>query len=193
MTVRPGTSAPLPQDRAASGAAKLVVPSLIGALVALTLGIYGRLHHPTGIAVNIAGFSSPGSVKSWLATGATVLALVQVGSALVMFGKVPRIAAPPWIGGLHRWSGRIAFLLAVPVAVHCLYALGFQNYSTRVLIHSLLGCAFFGAFTVKMLILPKRGLPGWLLPALGALVFVVLTAVWFTSAYWFFSTFGIRR
>src|SRR5437879_2035572 len=193
MTVQSGASAPLPPARAASGAAKLVVPSLIGALVALTLGIYGGLHHPTGIAINIAGFSSPGSVKSWLATGATVFALVQVGSALVMYGKVPRIAAPSWIGGLHRWSGRIAFLLAVPVAIHCLYALGFQNYSTRVLVHSLLGCAFFGAFTVKMLILPRRGLPSWILPACGALVFTVLTAVWFTSAYWFFATFGIRR
>ena len=127
MAVQPDASAPLPPGRAASGAAKLVVPSLIGALVALTLGVYGHLHHPTGYAINIAGFSSPGAVKSWLATGAIVFALVQVGSALVMYGKVPRIAAPSWIGGLHQWSGRIAFLLAVPVAVHCLYALGFQT------------------------------------------------------------------
>ena len=193
MAVQPDASAPLPPGRAASGAAKLVVPSLIGALVALTLGVYGHLHNPTGYAINIAGFSSPGAVKSWLATGAFVFALVQVGSALVMYGKVPRIAAPSWIGGLHRWSGRIAFLLAVPVAVHCLYSLGFQNYSTRVLVHSLLGCAFFGAFTIKMLILPKSELPSWTLPVLGALVFTALTGVWFTSAYWFFSTFGIRH
>ena len=193
MTAHPGTSAPLPPQRAASGAAKLVVPTVIGGLVALTLGIYGRLHSPTGIAVNIAGFSSPGSVKSWLATGATVGALIQVGSALVLYGKVPRVTAPSWIGGLHRWSGRTAFLLAVPVAVHCLYALGFQGYSTRVLIHSLLGCAFFGAFTVKMLILPKKGLPGWVLPFWGAVVFTALVLIWLTSAYWFFSTFGVHR
>jgi hypothetical protein len=190
MTVQ--ADAPSPPDRG-TGAAKLVVPSLIGGLVALTLGIYGRLHHPTGIAINIAGFSNPGSVKSWLATGATVFAIIQVGSALVMYGKIPRITAPPWIGGLHRWSGRIAFVVAVPVALHCLYALGFQTYSTRVLIHSLLGCAFFGAFTIKMLILPKRGLPAWALPVAGAVVFTVLTAVWFTSAYWFFSTYGIKH
>ena len=192
MATQPHTVPPRP-GRARVGAAKLVVPSLIGALVALTLGVYGHLHNPTGYAINIAGFSSPGAVKSWLATDAFVFALVQVGSALVMYGKVPRVAAPPWIGGLHRWSGRIAFLLAVPVAVHCLYALGFQHYSTRVLIHSLLGCAFFGAFTIKMLILPKTDLPSWTLPALGALVFTALTGVWFTSAYWFFSTFGIRH
>ena len=193
MTAPPTIPMPLPPQRATSGAAKIVVPSLIGALVALTLGVYGRLHHPTGIAVNIAGFSSPGYVKSWLATVATVFAVVQVVSALVMYGKVPHVAAPSWIGGLHRWSGRLAFLLAVPVAIHCLYALGFQNYSTRVLLHSLLGCAFFGAFTVTMLILPKRGLPGWVLPVVGALVFTLLVALWFTSAYWFFSTFGIHR
>ena len=193
MTAPPTIPMPLPPQRATSGAAKIVVPSLIGALVALTLGIYGRLHHPTGIAINIAGFTSPGYVKSWLATVATVFAVVQVVSALVMYGKVPRVAAPSWIGGLHRWSGRIAFIVAVPVAIHCLYALGFQNYSTRVLLHSLLGCAFFGAFTVKMLILPKRGLPGWVLPVVGALVFTLLVAIWFTSAYWFFSTFGIHR
>jgi len=192
VATQPHTVPPRP-GRADSGAAKLVVPSLVGALVALTLGVYGRLHNPTSYAINIAGFSSPGAVKSWLATGAFVFALVQVGSALVMYGKVPRLAAPSWIGGLHRWSGRAAFLLAVPVAVHCLYALGFQHYSTRVLVHSLLGCAFFGAFTIKMLVLPKSELPSWTLPALGALVFTALTGVWFTSAYWFFSTFGIRH
>jgi hypothetical protein len=193
MTAQPDASAPLPPQRVTAGAAKLVVPSMIGALVALTLGIYGHIHHPTGVAVNIAGFSSPGSVKAWLATGATVFALVQVASALVMYGKMPRVAAPSWIGGLHRWSGRIAFLLAVPVAVHCLYALGYQTYSTRVLVHSLLGCAFFGAFTIKMLLLPKRGLPGWTLPVCGAVVFTALVGIWLTSAYWFFSTFGIHR
>ena len=191
MTAQPETS-PAP-DRVSPGAAKLVVPGLIGGLVALTLGIYGRLHHRTGVAVSIAGFSSPGYVKSWLATVATVFAIVQVISALVMYGKIPRVPAPSWIGRVHRWSGRIAFLVAVPVAMHCLHALGFQTYSTRVLIHSLLGCAFFGAFTVKMLILPKRGLPSWTLPVAGAAVFIVLTVVWFTSAYWFFSTFGIHR
>jgi hypothetical protein len=171
----------------------LIIPALIGCVVALTIGLYGKLHHATGIAVNIAGFSSPGSVKAWLATVAAVLALVQVGSALVMYGKVPRVSAPSWIGTLHKWSGRIAFIAAVPAAVHCVYALGFADYSTRVLIHSILGCLFFGAFTIKMLVLPKRGVPGWVLPVLGAVVFAALILIWFTSAYWFFSTFGIKR
>jgi uncharacterized protein DUF6529 len=177
----------------ATSAGLLVVPALVGCLVALTLGIYGRLHSPTGVAVDIAGFSSPGTVKAWLATAAVVFALVQVGSALVMYGKVRWIAAPPWIGGLHRWSGRIAFILTVPVVVHCLYALGFQTYNARVLVHSIAGCLFFGTFTVKMLSLTKRGMPGWVLPVLGGAVFALLVLLWFTSAFWFFSVFGVKR
>ena len=177
----------------ATSARLLVVPALAGCLVALTLGIYGRVHSPTGVAVNIVGFSSPAAVKAWLASAAVVFALVQVGSSLVMYGKVPRISAPSWIGGLHRWSGRIAFLLTVPVVVHCLYALGFQTYNARVLVHSIAGCLFFGMFTVKMLALTKRGMPGWVLPLLGGLVFTLLVVLWFTSAFWFFSIFGFRR
>jgi hypothetical protein len=192
MTAQPDVSSPAP-DRYSLGIGKLVVPSLIGGLVALTLGVYGGLHHPTGVVVNVAGFTSAGYVKSWLATIATFFAIVQVTSALVMYGKIPRVTAPSWIGRLHQWSGRIAFLVAVPVAIDCLYGLGFQTYSTRVLIHSILGCAFFGFFTIKMLILPKRGLPNWALPLAGAIVFTVLVAIWFTSAFWFFSTFGVHR
>ncbi len=171
--------------------ARLFVPLLIGAGVCVALGAYGRLHHPTGYAVNIAGFSSPLAVKVWLATAATVLALAQLASALVMYGKVPGIVAPSWIGTFHRWSGRVAFLLTVPVAVHCLYALGFQGYSVRVLVHSLLGCLFFGVFTVKMLVLTKRGLAGWVLPLFGGLVLTALVGLWLTSALWFFTTVGI--
>src|SRR5947207_11859443 len=122
MTAQPGAEAPLPPQSTGSGAARLVIPSLIGALVALTLGIYGHIHHPTGIAVNLAGFSGPQSAKCWLATGAIIAAVIQVISALVVYGKI-NIQAPPRIGGLHRWSGRVSFPLAVPAPVHCRYAL----------------------------------------------------------------------
>jgi len=171
----------------------LVVPALVGCLVSLTLGIYGRLHSPTGVAVDIVGFSSPATVKTWLATGAVLFAVVQVGSALVMYGKVPRVTSPSWIGTLHQWSGRIAFILTVPVVVHCLYALGFQTFNARVLVHSVCGCLFFGVFTVKMLALTRRGIPGWALPLLGGLAFALLVVIWFTSAFWFFTNFGVSR
>ncbi|MEJ3655154.1 DUF6529 family protein [Actinomycetes bacterium KLBMP 9759] len=162
-----------------------------GALVAVTLGVYGRLHEPTFFSVNVAGFSSPGSVKAWLTTAAFLLTLVQLGSALVMWGKVPRVRAPSWIGGLHRWSGRLAVVLTVPVAVHCLYALGFDAYSPRVLAHSLLGCFFYGTFVTKMLVLTRPSTPAWVLPVVGGLTFTGLTGLWLTSSVWFFTTSGL--
>ncbi|MFF3939348.1 DUF6529 family protein [Streptomyces phaeofaciens] len=176
----PGPARPRP--------ARYLVPALVGAAVAVSLGAYGRIHDPAGTSFNLAGFSSTGAVKSWLATAALFFALVQVASALMLYGKLP---GPRWSGALHRWSGRAAFLLAVPVAVHCLYALGYQTYETRVFWHSLLGCFFFGAFSAKMLLLRSERLPGWLLPLVGGLVFTVLTIIWLTSALWFFRTFGV--
>ena len=171
---------------------RLFVPLAIGTAVSVGLGVYGKVHNPTGIAVNISGFSSTQTVKVWLATAAMSFALVQLASALVMYGKVPGVRAPAWVDALHRWSGRTAFLLTIPVAVHCLYALGFATYDTRTLLHSLAGCFFFGAFTVKMLILPRAGVPGWTLPLFGGLVFTALAAVWLTSAFWFFTTVGVK-
>ncbi|GIH77414.1 DUF6529 family protein [Planobispora longispora] len=170
--------------------APLLVPLVVGGLVAIALGVYGRVHSPTGYAVGPAGFSAPLAMKSWLTTGAFLLAGVQVFSALVMWGKIKMNAS--WAPALHRWSGRAAFILTIPVAFHCLYALGTQFDVPRVMIHSLLGCFFYGVFTAKMLALPKRGLPGWTLPLLGGLTFTALTGLWLTSSLWFFTTIGIK-
>ncbi|WP_460706937.1 DUF6529 family protein [Myceligenerans halotolerans] len=170
----------------------LLVPFLVGAVVSVVLGVYGNVHSPTGVAVNVAGFSGQLEAKVWLASAALLLAIVQVVSALVMYGKIGPSDPPRWTGAVHRWSGRVAFLLTIPVAVHCLYALGFQAATPRVLIHSAAGTLFFGAFTVKMLGLRLNGLPGWALPVLGGTSFTLLVALWWTSSLWFFTTFGVR-
>ncbi|WP_328346615.1 DUF6529 family protein [Micromonospora sp. NBC_00421] len=170
--------------------ASLVVPLLIGAAVTVAIGAYARMHEPTGIAVSVAGFSSPMTVKVWLGSGAALFAVVQLLSAMAMWGRLGGFS-PSWAGAAHRWSGRVAFLLTVPVAVHCLYALGFADYDARTLLHSLFGCLFFGVFTMKMLALPKQGLAGWVLPVAGGLLFTVLMGIWVTSSLWYFTTFGV--
>ncbi|MFG2076763.1 hypothetical protein SAMN05421874_14133 [Nonomuraea maritima] len=170
------------------GATVLLLPLLIGALVALALGVYGRAHTPTGFAVGVAGFSSALPMKVWLTTGSFVLAIVQVVSALSMWGRLG-VTIPP---SVHRWSGRLAFALSIPVAFHCLYALGFQYDVARVLVHSFLGCFFYGVFTAKMLALPKRDAPGWTLPVLGGLTFAALVGLWLTSSFWFFTAVGLK-
>ena len=60
------------------------------------------------------------------------------------------------------------------------------------MVHSLLGCFFYGVFTAKMLALPKRGRPGWTLPVLGGLAFTALVGLWLTSSFWFFTTIGFK-
>lgn len=169
----------------------LAVPVLGGLALAVVIGVYGRLHEPGQVAVNIAGFSGPAYVKAWLTTLACLLAVVQLVSALNMYGRIGS-ASPSWVSTVHRWSGRLAVLVTVPVVVHCLYAFGFGYDSPRVLVHSLAGCLFYGAFATKMLSLPRRDLPGWALPVVGGIVFSALVVLWLTAALWLFTTRGVH-
>ena len=161
-----------------------------GAGVALILGIYGSAHTPASDLVITLGFKNTLTMKVWLATIAVLFALVQLLSALWMYGRLPLGAAPNWLGTVHRISGRLAFLVSLPVAYHCLYQLGFQHTSTRVLIHSILGCVFYGAFVAKVVVVRSKNLPGRALPIAGGLTFAVLVYVWLTSALWFIDKFG---
>jgi hypothetical protein len=170
----------------------LLIAVVLGVGISVGLGVYGKFHEPTNVAINLAGFSSGLAVKAWLASAAVLLALVQLVTALRMYGKLGRGAAGPAVDFMHRWSGRAAVLISAPVAVQCLYALGFQDYSTRVLVHSLLGCFFYGAFAAKMLLLSRDGAPKWALPVFGGLVLTALVGIWLTSSLWFFGTSGIK-
>jgi Family of unknown function (DUF6529) len=177
--------------RSSGGGIAVLIAVALGALVAVGLGLFGKVHEPQFFSINVAGFSSGLAVKSWLATVAMVLALFQLASAFAMYRLIPGGKAPAWIGTAHVWSGRLAVLASVPVAVHCLYALGFESYDNRVLFHSLFGCFFYGAFATKMVLLTSKGLRGWVIPIAGGLVFFGLVYVWLTSALWFFQTNGI--
>ena len=180
-TARPGTS-PAP----------LLGAAAIGAAVAVALGVYGREHAPTGEKLFTLGFSATINMKAWVTTGVLVLAVVQIVLALRLYGKLGRTRAPAWVGPAHRIVGLAAFVLSLPVAYHCLWALGFESDGdqTRRFAHSLLGCAFYGAFVLKVLAVRSRRMPRQTLPVLGGLVFAVLVAVWFTSSLWFFGDAG---
>lgn len=173
-------------------AAALIVPALVGGALAVALGVYGKVHDPTLESITTFGFPAVLPMKAWFATGAAALALFQLASATWMWGRLPGAGdAPGWVGPAHRWSGTVAFLLSLPVAYHCLWSLGFQDSSARVLAHSLLGCAFYGAFATKILVLRSDRAPGWALPAMGGLLVTILVAIWWTSSWWFFTTFGV--
>jgi hypothetical protein len=177
--------------RSARGDVAVLIAVAFGAAIAVALGVFGKVHYAQYFSVSIAGFSSGLAVKSWLATVAIALAVFQLVSAFAMYRLIPGGKAPSWIGTAHVWSGRLAVLVSVPVAVHCLYALGFESYNTRVLFHSLFGCFFYGVFATKMVLLTRKGLRAWVIPVAGGLVFFTLVYVWLTSALWFFQTSGI--
>lgn len=176
---------------AAGGGRALAIAIAFGALVAVGLGVFGTVHEPRFFSVNLAGFSSGTAVKAWLATLAVLLGVFQLVSAFAMYRLLPRGAAPRWLATAHVWSGRLAVLVTAPVAVHCLYALGFASSDTRVLFHSLFGCFFYGVFVTKMLLLTHRRLRPWMIPLVGGLLFFSLVYVWLTSALWFFQTTGL--
>ena len=187
----PRTGPPVPAP-ARSSALPLTLAFLAGAAVAVGLGVYGRLHNPSFKPLFDLGFSGMLPMKAWLTTVVVVLAVAQLVSALWMYGRLPGVGSPPgWLTPVHRWSGTAAFVVSLPVAVHCLWALGFQSYDTRVLIHSIAGCLFYGAFATKMLGLRIERLPKWALPVLGSLVFTLLVVLWLTSALWYFGQPGM--
>lgn len=111
------------EDGHASTATRLGVSVvlLLGAGVALALGVYGKTHPASGRPLFTLGFSGMLQMKVWLSTAAVVLLVGQLVTALWMWGRLPRAgSAPAWVGPIHRWSGSVAFVLTVPVAFHCL-------------------------------------------------------------------------
>lgn len=170
-----------------SGGGLLAGMALAGCAVSLSLGLYGRFHTPTGTAVTTLGFDTLLGMKAWLSTGALLLGVVQVVTGAGMYGRLGRGAARSRaVRVTHRASGVTAVLLTMPVAFQCLWSLGFARYDTRVLLHSLAGCALYGVLVTKLLALRSDRVPGWAVPVLGGALFSVLVAVWLTSSLWYF-------
>jgi hypothetical protein len=181
------TTQPAPRQRT------LLVLAGIGAAVAVLLGVYGRVHDPTGESTIALFFSGTLNLKAWFTTAAVLLAVVQLLTALRLYGKVkiPR-AFPRWLGDVHRLSGTLALLFSLPVAYHCLWALGFESDTgaPRRFVHSVAGCFFYGAFLTKVLVVRRKGLPTWALPVMGGATFASLVVLWSTSSLWFFQNVG---
>jgi hypothetical protein len=171
----------------------VLLPLTVGALVAVAVGLVARWQS-TSSGKAEGGyfdlfFSDPIHLKAWLATGAAGLACTQLFTASWMYGKLP-LARNRLVNVVHRWSGRAAFVLTLPVAYHCLFKLGYQGEEGRVLLHSLVGCAFYGAYAAKVLIVRMKRYPVWVIPTAGGLLFTTLITVWYTSAFWFFRLVG---
>ncbi len=134
-------------------------------------------------------FSTPIAFKAWFASAAAFFAIVQVLTGARIFGKLTGIVPvpPPRVNRIHRWSGRIAVLLTLPVAFHCVFILGFQTDNARVLAHSVLGSFIYGVFAVKVFFVRDRDHPRWVVPLVGGTLFTVIALLWSTSSLWYFT------
>jgi hypothetical protein len=161
-------------------------------VVAAVLAAYSRVHPGNGAAIATFGFSALLAMKTWFTTAAMIFVLVQIASALAMWGRLPGAgSSPAWANPVHRWSGVVAFVLTLPVAFQCIWSLGFSEATARTMVHTAAGCLFYGVFAAKMLALRLPALPGWTLPVLGGLLAALLTVVWFSSAFWYLSQSGV--
>ena len=98
---------------------------LVGAGVAVTMGVYSKVHDPALRPLFTLGFSGMLQMKVWLCTVALILVVVQLVTALWMWGRLPGAGpAPTWSSTLHRWSGAVAFVVTLPVVFHCLWRRG---------------------------------------------------------------------
>jgi cytochrome c553 len=163
----------------------VAAPLLAFAVFSLTAGLLAA-HDPRSKGYFRLFFSDPLHLKAGFATAAVVLACFQLFTAAWIFRKLPW-EKPAWVNPVHRWSGRLAFAFTLPVAYHCIFKLGFRSPSTRVLAHSLFGCAVYGAFAAKVTIVRLHRFPKPVLPIAGGLLFAVLIGVWYTSAVWLYS------
>jgi hypothetical protein len=139
-------------------------------------------------------FSSTLAAKAWLASAVIVLALVQVTTAARIYGRLRFLPIRGRVvSTIHRWSGRSAFIVSLPVFFHCVTILGFQTPDARVAAHSVAGTFLYGVFAAKILIVRDRELPGWVLPVAGATLASVLGVLWATSSLWYFTNvrFGL--
>jgi hypothetical protein len=168
-----------------------------GAVVALLVGVFGKVHDPTLDGTTTLGFDTVLAMKVALTTVVGVLAVLQVVGALWLYGRLG-VAAPTWLGAAHRLSGAVALGLAVFVAYSCLWALGLESGTyaggeavpVRTVIHGVLGCAVIGAMVVKVVAVRSKRAPGWFLPVAGGLLFTLLVGVVLTSAVWYLRTKG---
>jgi hypothetical protein len=168
-----------------------------GAVVALLVGVFGKVHDPTLAGTTTFGFRTVIDMKVVLSVAIGVLAVLQLVGALWIYGKLGT-TAPSWAGTAHRISGAAAVALIVVVAYHCLWALGLEtgtfaaggSVPLRTVLHGVLGCVLIGAVVVKVVAVRSQSAPGWFLPVAGGLLFTLIVLVVLTSAGWYIGANG---
>jgi Family of unknown function (DUF6529) len=166
---------------------------VLGALTALTVGLVASTTIRESYEAPFPHllFSDTLHLKAWLITAALLLAMGQLLTASRIYQVLRFPPEGRFYHLVHRWCGRAAIVLTLPVAYHCIFLLGFGTYSTRALAHSLLGSFLYGVLVCKVFMVRSKEFGAWALPMAGGALFSVLLGLWLTSAFWFFRAAGL--
>ena len=176
--------------------AGVFVALLVGAGVAVALGVYGRVHTPDYSGLPSMGFSSAGTFKAWATTVVLVLALAQLLSALWLYGRLPGAgSAPAWLGTAHRAvrragvpdlpAGGVLLPLRLRVRAVALVDAGAGALAGRVrLLRRLRRQGDPGAQQAR-----SRAGP---CPSRAALLLTAVVLLWLTGSWWFFGVEGVH-
>jgi hypothetical protein len=128
-------------------------------------------------------------VKAAGATVVAVLALTQVFTMETAMGTLPRGRLPMrLLMRTHRWSGRIALLLAAAIAYFCLTDLGAPQMPLRAAIHGFFGATAFTVVAIKLALIRFRPQLAYnVAPWLGRYVAFAFVMIWVTSALAYFT------
>src|SRR3954451_5976253 len=83
----------------------------VGAVVALLVGVFGRVHDPTLTGTTTLGFTTVLAMKTVASLAIAVLVGFQLVSALWLSGKLGSPVSS-WLGTAHRASGGLALVLS---------------------------------------------------------------------------------
>lgn len=123
---------------------------------------------------------NPTEVKVVLASVALALAVYQLGTIAVAYGKVrpPFLAAAP-AALAHRATGDAIAVLLVVTATICIAYYGFEDGAG---LHVAAASALLAVLALKILVVRRWHRLDRMLPALGASVWLLLALTWITSA-----------
>ena len=147
--------------------------------------------------LTIIGITKPGfylsdpkaALKAVGATVVVVLTLTQLYTMESVMGHLPRRGIKMRVMmRAHRWSGRVAILLAAVIAYFCITDAGVPQQPQRSLIHAVFGASAFTALGIKFVLIRFRPeLAYKLAPWIGRYVVLAFVVIWLTSAYPYFT------
>jgi hypothetical protein len=129
------------------------------------------------------------TIKAAGATVVVVLSITQLYTMESVMGHLPRRGIKMKVMmRAHRWSGRIAIVLAALIAYFCITDAGVPKAPVRSFIHAVFGASAFAALGLKFALIRFRPELAYnAAPWIGRYIVLAFIVVWLTSSYAYFT------